>query len=147
MINQSRSYRIVKGTVDFIDTETNLVVSTDTVFDLGDVGSFEKYPYDSLKQKGEHVTLYFTNNKPPITLRYKYKDFCELYERYLLENGALDNRSQKKTLNYKGMMKANFMGSKQFFVTTFYPAGFIFRGKTEMDVNDAILLNEIRPLS
>ena len=147
MINQSPYYRILKGIIDFTDRDTNIIISIDTVIDMGDVGSFEKYGYDNLKSKGEHVTLYFTNNKPPINLRYKYLDFCELFEKHLVDKGALDNRGQKKTLNYSGMMKAQFMNTKQYSVTTFYPEGYTFLGKTNQDVNDAILLNEIRPLN
>lgn len=147
MLNKSGLYRVFKGVIDFIDRDTNMIMSTDTLFDLGDVGSFESYPYDSLKSKGEHVTVYFTNNKMPITLRCKYKDFCNIHEKYLLDTGALDNRTQKKTLNYSGYMKPDFLSNSQYFVTTFYPKGFTFRDKSEFDILDSILLNEIRPLS
>ena len=147
MINQNRSYRIFRPTVIFADRDTGLVVTTETTVDLGDVGSFEKYPYDSFKQHGECVTLYFTNNKPPITIKYKYKAFCDLHDNYLLDMQALDARSQKKTLNYKGMMKPFFSKSDKYFVTTFYPQNYIFRGASERDTMDAILLNEIRPMS
>ncbi len=147
MINQQPRYRIVKCVTRFKHRDTGMIITTDTVFDLGDVGSFEDSRDEEMIKYGPHVELFFNTNKPPITIQYKYKNFCELYERYLLETGALDNRSQKKTMNYKGMIKSNHAGSKQFFVTTFYPKNHIFRNATEQDHLDAILLNEIRPLS
>lgn len=147
MINTSPRFRIVKCITRFKHRDTGMMIATDTVFDLGDIGSFEDSMDEDMIKFGPHTELFFNTNKPPITIQYKYKDFCELFERYLLEVGALDNRSQKRTMNYKGVMKPEFMASKQYFVTTFYPTGFIFRGKTENDVNDAILLNEIRPLN
>jgi hypothetical protein len=147
MNNFQQSYRIFKATVDFVDYNTNQVITTEAVLDMGDVTSFEKYPYDSLNKFGEHVTLFFGNNRPPVTVRYKFKDFFDLYEKYLLDIRALDARSQKKTLNYIGDMKSVNMSGPQYFVTTFYPRNFDFKGKTESEVMDSILLNEIRPLS
>lgn len=141
-------YRKFPIKITFLDRDTGRLMQTEGMINLADVGSYEKYPYDTFEDLGEHTTLYFTGNKAPLTIKMKQSDFEKIYDDFINDNQLMDDRSYKKKVKYNGPMKGFHTNTRRFIVSTFYPTGYLFRhGQSEREMQDAILLNEIRPMS
>lgn len=148
MLMPSRFYRRLKVICEWVDPDTSTTYSARKTIDLGDVSSYEESVGELIDRDGVKRTwLYFIGNKPPITIRMTYEEFDKIFEHYHAESGTLDNRSQKKKLNYTGDMKYYFDKQKNYMVVTSYPKDFTFENTSPDVVYDNILYSSVIPMN
>src|ERR1700747_2159672 len=100
MLMPSRFYRKLKVIYEWWDDSASRSYTTRKTIDLGDVSSYEESVGGRLDTDGiKRTHIYFTGNKPPITIRMSYDEFDKIFEQYHADSGTLDNRTQKKRLN------------------------------------------------